>query len=177
MAIASSHHFMHIKWHKYHRNCHCLFVQTNYILTRITCRRAFWAFEASGRKVNLIYDKCGYKMIQNDGIAMMSHAHALQFKAIKFLLDFHSFRWQFMRHCWRWNGCARSLCATQMTDLIVINFFREFYFLTHKLFVIQYDIPQCIRVTSDLAVKSYEVMHLVCRCVWLYICVTSLAAN
>lgn len=73
---------------------------------------------------------------------MMSHA--LQFRAIKFLCDFfYSFRWQFIGHCWRWNGCVRSLC-TQMTNLIVINFFREFYFLTHKRFVIQCDLSSVV---------------------------------
>lgn len=30
--------------------------------------------DVSDGKVNLIYDKYGYKMIHNDGIAMMSHA-------------------------------------------------------------------------------------------------------
>lgn len=152
--------------------------QTNYILTRIAyrvvcCVRKTLKFRTE--KWICFTINMAIKW-DTDGIAMMSHAHlrtrSLQFKAIK-ICDFHSFWWQFIGHCWRWNGCsgARNL-HTQLTKSIVINISSGVLFLkvSQAICYTMVIVPVKSCATSDLTVKSYEVMHIVCVIVCLCLC-------
>lgn len=60
----------------------------------------FWAAKYQTEKVNLIYDKYGYKLIHNDGIAMMSQAYERTRIAIQSDKIFVRFFTRFVGNLW-----------------------------------------------------------------------------
>lgn len=124
----------------------------------MTCRRVLWAQKYQTEKVNLIYDKYGYKMVHNDVTRTAIQSDKIFVRL--FLLISLAIYWTLLKM-----KRVRALTVHTNDQFNCYKFFSGVLFLNTQAICYTMRSFQCSRATSHLTVKSYEIVHIVDRCV------------